>query len=45
MNEFAEDNDNGSDVSSSYGGNNGSVVSTIADRNGFLGGSQYSPDP
>lgn len=22
-----------------------SVVSTVADRNGFLGGSQYSPDP
>lgn len=25
--------------------NNGSVVSTVPDRHGFLGGSQYSPEP
>lgn len=25
--------------------NNGSVVSTVADRHGFIGGSQYSPEP
>ena len=39
-----EDDDNCSNVSSSVGGNNGSVVSTVPDRYGFLGGSQYSPD-
>lgn len=39
-----DDDDNGSDASSLIGGN-GSVVSTVPDRFGFLGGSQYSPEP
>lgn len=32
----------GSEVSSVV--NNGSVISTVPDRHGFLGGSQYCPD-
>ena len=46
MSDIGEDEDNGSDASSLVGGgNNGSVVSTVPDRFGFLGGSQYSPEP
>jgi len=43
MNDYGEDDDNGSDASSLVGA--GSVVSTVPDRFGFLGGSQYSPEP
>lgn len=42
MSNYDEDEDNGSDVSSLM--NNGSVVSTVPDRYGFLGGNQYSSD-
>lgn len=44
MNDMGDDDDNCSNVSSTIGGNNGSVVSTVPDRYGFLGGSQYTPD-
>lgn len=43
MNDYAE-NDNCSDASSLVGENNGSVVSTVPDRHGFLGGSQYTTE-
>jgi len=40
--EQAED-DTGSEASSAV--HNGSVISTVPDRHGFLGGSQYTADP
>jgi hypothetical protein len=41
--EQAEDDDTGSEASSAV--HNGSVISTVPDRHGFLGGSQYTADP
>jgi len=41
--EPAGDDDSCSEASSAV--HNGSVISTVPDRHGFLGGSQYTPDP
>lgn len=41
--EQADDDDTGSEASSAV--HNGSVISTVPDRHGFLGGSQYTADP
>ncbi|XP_046980114.1 TBC1 domain family member whacked [Schistocerca americana] len=38
-----DDDDTCSEASSAV--HNGSVISTVPDRHGFLGGSQYTPDP
>ncbi|KAK7789461.1 hypothetical protein R5R35_005859 [Gryllus longicercus] len=38
-----QDDDSGSEASSVL--HNGSVISTVPDRHGFLGGSQYTPEP
>lgn len=38
-----DDDDTCSEASSAA--NNGSVISTVPDRHGFLGGSQYTAEP
>lgn len=39
----ADDDDTCSEASSAA--NNGSIISTVPDRHGFLGGSQYTAEP